>query len=179
LDVRVSASSDDAEERSSGSVSLSSSDLELIRDGTNNQTVGMRFNGVHIPQGSVISNAYVQFQVDETKNEPGVLTIQAQAIDDAPTFTTASKSISTRARTAASVEWSPPPWSTVGQAGPDQRTPNIASVIQEVVDRPGWASGNSFVLVINGTGKRVAESYNGVPAAAPLLHLEFAPSGGN
>lgn len=179
LDIRVSASSDDGEERSSGSVNLTSGDLEIIRDGTNDQTVGMRFRGVSIPQGSLISNAYIQFQVDEAKNEPGVLTIQAQAIDNAPTFTTTSGSISTRARTAASVFWSPPPWSTVGQAGPDQRTPDISSVIQEVVERAGWASGNALVIVITGTGKRVAESYNGGAAAAPLLHVEFAPSSGN
>ena len=34
IDVRVAASSDDAEELSGGSVSLTSSDLELVTDGT-------------------------------------------------------------------------------------------------------------------------------------------------
>ena len=51
LDVQVSAGSDDAEERASGSVSLGSSDLELVFDGGGDQTVGMRFSGVGIPQG--------------------------------------------------------------------------------------------------------------------------------
>jgi hypothetical protein len=45
-EIRVSTGSDDAEERSSGSTSLTSSDLELVLDGSNNQKVGMRFNGV-------------------------------------------------------------------------------------------------------------------------------------
>src|SRR5439155_3632165 len=74
VEVRVSASSDDAEEQSSGTVSLTSSDLELVYDG-NNQTVGMRFTGVNIPRGATIVNAYVQFQVDETNSEPTALTI--------------------------------------------------------------------------------------------------------
>ncbi len=73
----------------------------------------------------------------------------------------------------AAVPWSPVAWTTRGEADPDQRTPNIASVIQEVVNRPGWASGNSLVVIITGTGKRTAESYNGDPAGAPLLHVEY------
>ena len=64
LEVRVAASSDDAEETASGRMSLTSSDLELVYDGSD-QTVGIRFNGVTIPQGASIRSAYVQFQVDE------------------------------------------------------------------------------------------------------------------
>ncbi len=55
-EVRVSASSDDAEERATGAESLTSSDLEL----GDNQTVGMRFTGVDIPPpGATIVDAYV------------------------------------------------------------------------------------------------------------------------
>ncbi|UCG63843.1 MAG: metallophosphoesterase, partial [Deltaproteobacteria bacterium] len=173
LEIRVSASTDDAEEGSSGSMNLTSSDLELIYDGSD-QTVGMRFNGLDIPPGATISNAYIQFQVDETApSDPTDLTIQAEAIDDAPTFTNTVGNISSRATTTASVYWSPVPWTTVGEAGPDQQTPNIAAVIQEIVDRPGWSSGNSLVIIITGTGERVAESYNGDSSGAPLLHMEY------
>jgi len=65
------------------------------------------------------------------------------------------------------------PWTAAGDAGPEQRTPNLAAVIQEIVNRPGWASGNALAIIVTGTGRRVAESYNGVPAAAPLLHVEY------
>ncbi len=64
-------------------------------------------------------------------------------------------------------------WTTRGKAGPEQRTLNIASVIQEVVNRLGWASGNSLVVIITGTGKRTAESYNADPTRTPLLHVEY------
>jgi hypothetical protein len=53
LEIRVAASSDDAEERSSSSMYLTSSDLELVYGGGGNQTVGMRF-WVDIPQGATI-----------------------------------------------------------------------------------------------------------------------------
>ena len=50
------------------------------------------------------------------------------------------------------------PWTTVGQAGPDEQTSNIAAVIQEIVNRPGWSSNNALAIVITGTGQRVAEA---------------------
>ena len=41
------------------------------------------------------------------------------------------------------------------------------------VNRPGWAGGNSLVILVTGSGERTAESFNGVAAAAPLLHVEY------
>jgi hypothetical protein len=61
----------------------------------------------------------------------------------------------------------------VGEAGLDQQTPDVSSVIQEIVNRPGWTSGNSLVIIITGTGKRVADSYNGNQAGASTLHVEY------
>jgi hypothetical protein len=65
----------------------------------------------------------------------------------------------------------------VGEAGPDQQTPDLAPVVQEIVSRQGWSAGNALVLIVTGSGKRVAESYNGVAAAAPLLHVEYVSGG--
>ena len=172
VEVRVAAGSDDAEESASGSMSLTSSDLELVYDGSD-QMVGIRFSGVDIPQGATIVNAYVQFQVDERHSGSTALTIEGEAIDDAPTFTSSSGNISSRVRTSANVAWSPLPWTTMGAAGPDQRTPDISQIIQEIVNRPGWSSFNSLVVIITGTGERVAESYNGNQGGAPLLHVEY------
>jgi hypothetical protein len=172
IEVRVSAGDDDAEEQEDLSVGLGSSDLELVREDSN-QTVGMRFNGIDIPQGAAIAGAYIQFQTDETDSEATSLTIQGEATDNAPTFVNTDGNISSRARTTAAVSWSPPPWTTKGEAGPDQQTPDIAPVIQEIINRPGWSSDNSLVIIITGSGKRVAESYNGDQAGAPLLHVEY------
>ena len=173
ISIRVAAKSDDAEERVSGQVSFNSSDLELVYDKGGNQTVGMRFNGVTIPQGATINSASLQFQVDEVSTNATSLTIQGEATDNAATFSTASGSISARPKTSGAIAWSPPPWATIGDAGPDQQTPNIALVIQEIINRPGWASGNSLVILITGTGERVAESYNGSSSGAPLLTIDY------
>jgi len=174
VEVRVASSADDAEQNvATGKVSLTSTDLELTKDGTIVQLVGMRFGGVNIPRGAAIVKAYVQFKVDETGSTATSLSVQGEAADNAATFTTATGNVSTRSRTASSVSWSPPAWTSVGAAGPDQRTADIASVIQEIVARPAWSSGNSLVVLVGGTGKRVAESYNGDRMGAPLLHVEY------
>ena len=175
VETRVGSSSDDAEESDTGSMSSTSSDLELTVDGTSGeQTVGIRLAEVDVPRGARIDEAYLQFQADESGTDPTSLTIAAQAIDGAPSFGGGDFDISSRALTTALVTWSPPSWGLVGEAGLDQRTPSLAAVVQEVVDRPGWASGNSMVLIMTGSGKRVAEAFDGEPAGAPLLHVEYS-----
>jgi len=179
IDVRVSAGTDDAEERTSGGVNVTSSDLELVDETSNNtdQTVGIRFNGLEIPPGSVIVNAYLQFQVDETDSAATLLNIVGQDTGDAATFANTDFNISSRETTQALADWTPAAWTTVGEAGLDQRTPDLSAIIQEIIDRSDWSASNSMAFIITGSGARTAESYNGNAAAAPLLHIEFAPSG--
>lgn len=172
IEVRVAASADDAEESASGSVSRTSSNLELVYNGSN-QTVGLRFQKVAIPRGAIIKQAYVQFQASKTSSGTPSLTLRGQASDNASAFSTSKKNISARAKTTASVPWSPVAAWTVGAAGPEQRTLNIAPIMQEIVDRTGWSSGNALVLMLTGTGQRVAKSYDSSSTGAALLHVEY------
>src|SRR3990172_1481546 len=169
---QVSSSSDDAEEKSNTtSVNLTNSDLELGADGATNQLVGMRFNNISIPQGASILDAYVEFEVDETGSDPTSVTIQGQAVDNAFTFTSAKNNISTRPRTTAQVAWNNIPAWTAPNA--KWQTPDLASIIQEIVNRPGWASGSSIAIIVGGTGRRTAEAYDGEPPAAPKLVITY------
>ncbi|MDH4119360.1 MAG: hypothetical protein OEW30_18410, partial [Acidimicrobiia bacterium] len=174
LAVRVSTASDDAEERPNGSITTNSSDLEMVADAGGAQTVGMRFAGLNIPQGATVLQADIQFTVDETPSQATSLTIAAEDVDDATTFVNTANGISSRPRTGATIVWNPPGWPVVGASGPAQATPNLAALVQEVVDRPGWASGNAMAFIVTGSGERVAESYNGDPSAAPLLRITYS-----
>ena len=138
-----------------------------------NQTVGMRFQGIAVPQGATITSAYVQFQVDEVSTDAASLNIAAEDTDNAATFTTATNNVSARPRTGATVIWTPSAWPTVDVAGPDQRTPNIASLVQAVINRPGWTSGNALAVIVSGSGARVAKAYEGSVGGAPALHIEY------
>ena len=168
---RISASADDAEESSSAVMSLTSSDLELVYDGSI-QTVGMRWLNLPIPPGSTITAAYIQFAAKEAQSEVTNLALQGQATDNPTTFTSTTGNVSTRPRTTASVAWSPVAWN-VGEVAASQRTPDLTSVIQQIVSRPGWASGNAMVLIVTGTGHRTAWAWDGNAASAPLLHVEY------
>jgi len=172
LEVRVSDPSDDAEEKSTGYVGLGSGDLELVNDG-NDQIIGLRFTGINIPQGAFITDAFVQFQVDEISSIETFLSIEGESIDDAPAFISSHGNISSRIRTSANISWIPVPWTTVGDVGPAQQSPDISSIIQEIVSQSTWSEGNALVLIFTGSGKRVAESYNGSKTGAPLLHIQF------
>ena len=171
--VSVSAAADDAEEGDDGLIQLSSSDLELGFNKTKQQTVGMRFNAVNVPGGATITKAYIQFQADETDSVATSLLIEGEATDHAQAYTSLLSNISTRIRTQATIAWSPPSWTSIGEAGPNQQTPDITSIVQEIINRPGWVSGNALGIVVTGSGQRTAESYDGNRSAAPLLHLEY------
>ena len=172
--IPVDDSSDDAEEKlSNGDMNLTSSDLELVRVGTSNQQlVGIRFNDLRIPQGATIVDATIQFTADETSSESTELTVKAEATGNAATFTNTGFDISNRTPTTENVDWDVPEWNAVGAAGPDQATPNLAVIVQNIVDRSDWVSGNSIAFIITGNGKRVAESFDGT--ASPVLHVEFS-----
>ncbi|MBS3651674.1 cadherin domain-containing protein [Pseudaminobacter sp. 19-2017] len=181
LEKRVASSADDVEQRvSSGAMSFTSSDLELTFDGSTQQTVGMRFTGLDIPKGAVITNAYIQFTVDTVTTGASQLQIRGEDADDAAAFTSAAFNASSRPLTDALVNWAPPDWSVRGAAGAGQRTPDLTQIVQEIVSRGGWAPTNDMVFLVSGTGTRNARAYDSRPDAAPLLHVEYyVPGGGS
>ena len=163
IEVSVIQSSDDAEENlGSHSVSLSSSDLELIQDGSaGEQLVGIRFQNIDIPKGATIESACIQFTTDEADSKETSLIIKGEAADDAQAFTSESSNISNRPTTTSFVNWDNiRSWDVLDEAGEDQRTPDIKSVIQEIVDRDGWGSGNALAIIISGSGERTARSWD-------------------
>jgi hypothetical protein len=171
IDVSVSTSSDDAEEWGGGNMYLDSSDLELINDPSrSDQIVGMRFQNIQIPRGATITSATIEFETDEIDSGVTNLTFKAQAVDDAPTFTASLNNISSRTKTFAAVAWDPPAWNIESEK---HQTPDLSAIIQEVISRPGWNSGNSLVVIVTGSGKRTAESYDGEAANSPRLQVTY------
>ncbi len=175
LDIPVRAGTDDAEEKLSGTMVVSSGDLNMALDGSTVQTIGMRFTGLNIPTTAKITKAYVQFQFDEVRTGSPSLNVAGQAAASPPAFTSTAKNITNRARTSVQVAWNPPSWGlTVGARGEAQRTAELAPVIQQMVTN-GWAN-NALVLFVSGTtGTRTAESFDGGSSKAPVLHIEYTP----
>ena len=138
------------------------------------------------------TNSYVQYGhalgslTNTVVSCPGLIRVEAESADNAPTFTTAVSNITARSRTFANVDWNPSSWTNVHASGIQQRTSDLSGIVQEVIDRPGWTNGNSMVFVLTGKGGRLAESYDGSithfsnDSVAPLLHVEYTnPNGTN
>ena len=100
-----------------------------------------------------------------------VVRIQADDADNSGIITS-SADFNSRTKTTAYVDW------TLGSysAGNWIDSPDIKSVIQEVIDREGWASGNALQLLItkvSGTGERYVSGRESGAANNPaILTLE-------
>ena len=112
----------------------------------------------------------MEFECDEATSGAATMTIHGQAIDNAPSFSTSNGNISNRATTTASTAWNISDAWTVNSK---YKTSNFSNVIQEIVNRSGWAANNDLAIIISGTGKRVAESYNGEAGNAAKLVVVY------
>ncbi len=174
VSTKVSASSDDAEQRANGSITLSSTDLEMVEE-KSTQQVGIRFVNSAIPTNANIVSAYIQFTTDEAVNQDQTnLQIFGEANANPSTFVKSTANISNRPRTAASVNWQPMEWNTVGEDGMNQRTADLSVIIQELINLPNYVENNALVFLIEGNGKRVAESFDGSTQNAATLVVTYS-----
>jgi len=181
---KIQATADDAEQDEGGSmdVSGSSTDHELVFDG-NHQWIGLRWDGVPVEFGSVITKADIAFRVDEvnTGASPDLI-IGAQDADDPGQFTTASHNVDDRwdgaidTVTSAKVVWDNlGGWAATGDK---EKTPSLISIVQELIDRPGWNDGQAMVFIISDNSggsnenKRTAEHFDG-PNQGDAAELEI------
>ncbi|MBT3287148.1 MAG: PQQ-binding-like beta-propeller repeat protein [Victivallales bacterium] len=169
VSVRVSDGADDGEEVN-GRLSLTSSDLELTRDGKNEQLIAIRFRDLPIEATDEVLSARLRFTVKTPSTEPTKLRIRAEAADSAAALLAG---VAKRATTPDSVAWSPAPWTKAGASGKEQTTPDVAGLLRQIIGRPGWKPGNAVVFLIDGTGHRCPFSANGRATAAPLLEVTY------
>ena len=176
---RISSDKDDAEERASGLVINSSTDLELTHDVLRGQQrIGLRFDDIEVPRGATIKKAYIQFKADETDWAHVKVAIHAEDTDDAKSFPQGrNRNISSRKQTSAKRTWTIDAWKERGERGAKQRTPDLSALVQEVTSRKGWRDGNALAFIVSSSvkdGKRVAESYRGDKKGAPTLYVEYS-----
>jgi hypothetical protein len=75
---------------------------------------------------------------------------------------------------SSDVEWQANTWYSLDE---------MAEVVQEVVNRGDWASGNSLSVILKGTGsawgRKFVRSYDGAAANAPKLVITYTAPGGS
>ncbi len=191
---RVAASNGDAVRTGVSSANLTNSKLTLPSAAGR---VGFRFADIDIPQGAKITRAAIGLTSTSGDSSGSVtLSISAQAGADTPVFTTSDgpRLLSGAANTIGTpVSWVAPSMGTQGQ---NFTTPELAPLIQSVINQSGWVGGNAITLFIDkisGTGYRTVYSWDGInahsdmvktsasnypstPLLAPTLYIEWTDS---
>jgi hypothetical protein len=137
------------------------------------QMSAMRFTNVNIPRSATITSAYLKISSINTDYRGQIYgVIAAEASDNPADFS--SRMIGDAALTTTSVAWDfKDAWS------PDTQyiSPDISNVIQEVVNRSGFSSGNSIAIYystrdLSGKGRSFA-SYEYSPSSAAVLEITY------
>ncbi len=173
--VSVGQSADDAHEFvGSGNVDLDDTTVDMGDSLGSARLTGFRFASVNIPQGAVVTDARLIFASHTDVGDQGLATdysVFAEASDDAPSFSTANADLSARGRTVEAVNWLPGTWDSVTGT---QSSDNLAVVVQEVVNRELWCGGNAMTLFVEGTGSRLARTFDyGDGSDAPVLEITY------
>jgi hypothetical protein len=117
-------------------------------------------------------SATLRLKVSAVSGSSWNMNVYAEASDDCATFSSASRP-SARPRTGAFTNWQPA--SSVGW-----KDVSVTSVVQEVVNRAGWAANNDLCIIVrdnNGvTGNQFqyVVSYDGAPTGSAILLVEWA-----
>lgn len=102
----------------------------------------VRFRNVTIPKDSAIQSAYIRVYVPGLTYDDPFLYIYANDVDNAADLV-AEEEVTDRVRTTAEV-----PWTEDSIGGDWANSPDITDVIQEIVSRGGWVSGNALAVLL-------------------------------
>lgn len=176
--VQIRATSDTSYNWFLGDGAADSPRLELTWSGTEaaERTLGLRFQEVAIPKGATVTSARIDFVPAASDDRPVAFAVTAQNTGDAGSFS-AGEDFSGRAKTAATVNWSPAEWRTespsVHVEGPD-----VTSLVQSVINgNSDWCGNNSmafFFTPTSGSGSRTMYSFDAAEDLQPVLNVTYS-----
>lgn len=140
------------------------------------QTVGLRYTNIGIPRGAKITTASLEFVSANNSSSAATYTISADDVGNSPALTTASNNLTSRTQTAATVSWTPGAWTANESYSTLDEGADLTDVIQSVVNRSDWCGGNAMTLLVQGSGTRLAKSYDSSPSDAPKLRISYDPT---
>jgi len=158
VDGDVSISFDDGEYENDSIDKLDDDDLDMGWEGDdlNIMTAFTRFQNVTIPQGETIQSAILKIYAHEDEEDEAIITVFGEAADDSEAFAE-DEALDDREYTTATVDWT---CSDSWTMWDPYESPDLAAIIQEIVDRPGWESGNALTLFMQGTDQGASELDN-------------------
>ena len=145
----IQANSDDAHQDNGGPLQLSGYNNVIYTGnynaGYNDIFIGLRFTTIGIAQGSTITDAVLTTYRTRLGPTTPNLTLRCSDEDNAATFS-GGADIDGRTLTTAGTNWT----SGFGAGNnQDVNAPDMAAAVEEVIGRPGWASGNALAVIID------------------------------
>jgi hypothetical protein len=146
----IDVGTDDCEESSGGTYSDTVDKVRLQRTG-NFKYIGWRFTNVTIPQGSVIDAADVDWHRNSHDCISGAqctVFINGVDVDDAAVWSSGNKPSVQTLTTANKLYLLGVSDVTVLIGCGTNITQDVQNIIQEIIDRSGWSSGNALSIVL-------------------------------
>ncbi|MBA7493375.1 hypothetical protein ES702_03933 [subsurface metagenome] len=143
---QIAHTNNDAHEYGDGTFSttpqLLDTRTDAVTDSADYKCSGYMFI-VPIPQGATITGANISVKTDSSSYASIDAWIYAHDVDDSQDFVDNADIIDDRVRTTATVNWDE---DTIGELTWGF-SPDLTEVIQEIVDRGGWKSGNNLTIL--------------------------------
>jgi len=176
FNVSVAASADDGRAYVDGTNFDNSETSIYIGNFSLGRHAFFRFLNITIPKGADINTAVMRFDASANLNTDVQVDIHFEQADSATQPTDGSDLIGRGLGSA--VDWDSQPNFT---AGSSYDTPDLTSILQTIVDRAGWSSGNALTIHIvdDSTGaftRREIASHDHLTYAPAELRITYTPA---
>jgi hypothetical protein len=185
IDDQIGASADDADERMAGA-NFSSTDANLVvsshTTSTSRWVAGTRFPSIALDGTETIDDGtYWEGYSYNTTVDDFNTDIYAHDVDNSVDFSS-DADVYTRYNTARTTASASLVSLAAGAGVWVGSSVEIKTVIQEIIDRAGWSSGNAITILVAGKNDATYvgnfRSYDGDSGNAPKLHIEYTAAGG-
>lgn len=173
---QISLSSDDGNERTNGNMYLNQQTLE---NSSKYSYIGLRFQGVNMDTKNItnltIEDAYIEMTASESNSGTAGMRIYGEKSTNSSAFVNTKSTFTNKSKTTANVDWS----MTTSHTGEvSYRSPNISSILTEIMGQSGWASGNSLTLLLQRTsGTRAFYSNDSSVSKSAKLIIKYKGNG--
>ena len=164
----VDGADDAVENTSTKAVTLTGPSLSTEAVNGDQQSIGFRFRGVNVPPNAIVVSAALELTASNEITDTQNIVISVEDTDHAATYQASNGSISNR-NYGQSATWS----SGAVVAGESSFTSDLTNLVKQVVDRPGWISGNAMAFRLEGTAARAYNSIDNSEASGARLIVYY------
>lgn len=177
INTQVTRSNDDVEEHPNGWMSMDSRTLDMTSNNKLQYKTGIHIPQLNIPANAQIIDAFLEFGVRDGSGSQAQLQIAVEQAANARAFNDERYTLSQRPLFPNPIAWKPQNWDRADYQDSRQHSSDIAALVQQLIQQPGWQTGNAVNFVIQGTGDVKATSYDRDPNLAPRLLVRYRTDG--